>query len=55
MSSRITPAVEEGMMDGALLVVWLVAGACMAAIVVLEIGPSLRWRRRTRRPPWPPG
>jgi hypothetical protein len=36
-------------MGGALVVVWSVAGACMAAMILFELGPSIRYRWRIRR------
>jgi hypothetical protein len=39
----------EGTMGGALVVVWSVAGACMAAMILFEVGPSIRYRWRIRR------
>jgi hypothetical protein len=36
-------------MDAAFIVVWSVAGACMAGIVLFEFGPSLFYRWRVKR------
>jgi hypothetical protein len=36
-------------MGGALVVVWSVAGACMAGMILFELGPSIRYRWRIRR------
>jgi hypothetical protein len=37
------------MMDGAFIMVWSVVGACMAGIVLFELGPGIRYRWRVRR------
>jgi hypothetical protein len=36
-------------MGGALVVVWSVAGACMAGMILFELGPGIRYRWRVRR------
>jgi hypothetical protein len=36
-------------MDGALIVVWSVAGACMAGMILFELGPSIRYRWQLKR------
>ena len=36
-------------MNGAFIMVWSVVGALMAGIVLLELGPSVRYRWQVRR------
>jgi hypothetical protein len=49
LQQNAAPSLEEGMMNGAFIMVWSVVGALMLGIVLFEVGPTLRYRWQVRR------